>query len=333
MMREQRSTSRERVVRALTFQAVDRIPIENPFGGELERKYPSDVGSPPYIYPEGRCWGSRAKRGRRMDIWGCVWEAGEDGVTGEVKESPLRDGWDGLMTYRPPWEVLAGADLSAVNPACAASGRFMMSMWESMPNPFERMQHLRGTEQLFLDLACLEPEVYRLRDMVHDYFMKQLELWVKTDVDAVQIADDWGSQQALLIDPALWRSFFRPLYRDYCELAHAHGKYVLMHSDGYTADIIPDLIEIGVDAVNAQLFCMPIEELAARFAGKICFWGEIDRQRLLTSGTPGDVREAVRRVARAFMKEKRTGVVGQCFGGNGHRPENIEAVYDEWSKL
>lgn len=326
-------TSRERVRKALQFEEVGRIPIENGFDGELQRKYPSDSVEPPYRYPAGRSWGVANKKGRRMDIWGCIWEASEDGVCGEVKESPLAADWSGLDALKPPMEVLAGADLSQVNSFCAASEKFVISMWDCMPNPFERMQFLRGPEQLYMDLAYLDPEVYLLRDMVHDYFMKQMGMWVKKDVDAVYIADDWGAQQALLISPVLWRSFFKPLYKDYCDLAHAHGKHVLMHSDGYIADIIPDLIEIGVHAVNAQLFCMPIEELAAKFAGQICFWGEIDRQRLLSMGSPQEVRAAVRRVAAAFMKNKRTGVVGQCFNGKDHRIENCEAVYDEWSRL
>ena len=326
-------TSRERVAKALKFEEVDRIPIENAFR-ELAQKYPSDVAGPNYRYPVGRRCGVPYKQGRHTDIWGCVWEAGEDDVKGEVIDPLLQVDWSRLKTYQPPWEIHQGADLSLVNPSCTTSDKFMISMWDdSMPHPFERMQHLRGSEQLFLDLAYLEPEVYLLRDMVHDFFMKQLALWVKTDVDGIQIADDWGAQQALLISPDLWRSFFKPLYRDYCDLAHAHGKFVLMHSDGYILDIIPDLIEIGVNAVNSQLFCMPVETLAERFAGKMCFWGEIDRQRLLPFGTPEDVRAAVRRVAKAFMRTKRTGLVGQVHGGKGYRPENIEAAYDEWSKV
>jgi len=327
-------TSRERVRRALTFEEVDRIPIENSFGGELERRFPSDVARPPFHYPAGRSWGVENQQGWRMDIWGCVWEAGEDGVCGEVKDPPFKSDWSALRSYQPPWEVLQGADLSQVNAACAASDRFMIPMWgDLIANPFERMQHLRGSEQLYLDLAHLEPELYRLRDMVHEYFLKQVEMWAKTDVDGIHLADDWGAQRALLISPALWRQFFKPLYRDYCNVAHAHGKLVLMHSDGYIAALLPDLIEVGVNAIDSQLFCMPIEDLAEKFAGRICFWGEIDRQRLLTSGTPDEVRAAVRRVAAAFLKNKRTGIVGQCFDGKGHRPENIEAVYDEWSKV
>ena len=325
-------TSRERVTKALRFEEVDRIPIENGFSA-LQAKYPSDVAEPPYRYPSGRSHGEQNSKGWYMDLWGCGWEAGEDGVCGEVKESPLMDGWGGLKTFQPPWEVLDGADLSQVNRACAESGKFMISKWASMPNPFERMQHLRGTEQLFMDLALLEPELFELRDKVHAYFLRQMDMWTRTDVDGVQLVDDWGSQEALLISPTLWRSFFKPLYKDYCDLAHSRGKLVLMHSDGFILDIIPDLIEIGVDALNAQIFCMPIETLGERFAGKICFWGEIDRQRLLTSGTPEEVRQGVRRVARAFLKERRTGVVGQCFWGKDHRPENCEAVYDEWSRI
>lgn len=327
-------TSRERVKRALRFEEVDRIPIENGFEGDLQRRYPSDIERPPFAYPAGRSWGVENRMGRRMDIWGCIWEAAEDGVCGEVRGSPLQGDWSALDGFRPPFEVLEGADLSRVNAACAASEKFMIPMWgELIANPFERMQHLRGTEQLYLDLAYLEPEIYRLRDMVHGYFMRQLEMWAKTDVDAVHLADDWGAQRSLLISPSLWRSFFKPLYRDYCSAAHARGKSVLMHSDGYIVDILPDLIEVGVDAVNAQLFCMPMEDIADRHAGRICFWGEIDRQRLLPFGTPDEVRAAVRRVAAAFLRKRRTGVVGQCFEGKGHRMENIEAVYDEWSRV
>lgn len=315
-------TSRERVVRALTFQPVDRIPTER-----------DDVSGPRYTYGPGRTLGQWYSKGRYVDAWGCVWEAAEDGVAGEVKEAPLRGGWSALTHFQPPWDVLAQADLSLVNPDCAASDKFMVPMWAPMPNPFERMQHLRGSEQLFLDLAYGEPELYRLRDMVHDYYLRQLRLWVATDIDGVHIADDWGSQTALLISPALWRAFFKPLYRDYCELAHAHGKYVVMHSDGYTASIIPDLIEIGIHALNLQLFCMDLEDLADRYAGKVAFWGEVDRQRLLTQGTTDEVRAAVRRLARAFLARGRTGVVGQCFWGKDHRPENMDAVYDEWQKV
>ena len=109
-----------------------------------------------------------------------------------------------------------------------------------------------------------ERELFRLRDMVHEYFQKQEELWLQAEVDAIHIADDWGTQQSLLISPDMWREYFKPCYREYCEMAHRHGKLVLMHSDGYILDILDDLVEIGVDAVNSQLQCMKRKCLISR---------------------------------------------------------------------
>ncbi|GIX07793.1 MAG: hypothetical protein KatS3mg115_2196 [Candidatus Poribacteria bacterium] len=100
--------------------------------------------------------------------------------------------------------------------------------------------------------------------------------------------DDWGSQTALLISPAQWREFFKPLYADYCRILHAADKFVFFHSDGHIEAIYGDLIEIGVDAINSQLFCMNIERLGRLYRGKVTFWGEIDRQGVLAFGTPQD---------------------------------------------
>ena len=65
--------------------------------------------------------------------------------------------------------------------------------------PFERMQFLRGTENLFLDLAYQPRELFQLRDQVHDYYLRDLRQWCATDVDGVMFMDDWGTQHALLI--------------------------------------------------------------------------------------------------------------------------------------
>jgi hypothetical protein len=119
------------------------------------------------------------------------------------------------------------------------------------------------------------------------------------------------------------------MYRDYCDLAKKAGKKVFFHSDGYIMDIYEDLIEIGVDAANSQLFCMPIEQIGRRFRGRITFWGEIDRQHILPLGKPADVRNAVARVRRA-LDDGRGGVIAQCEWGVNNPRENIEAVYEAW---
>ncbi len=334
--------SREIVKKALNFEETERIPVENTI--ELYKKYfnygssdksdgeefVNDIGYPEYSYGKGKADGIPYIGGAYIDEWGCTWNAGEDTVKGEVK-FPIITDWRKLDTFQPPWSVLEKADLSGVNRQCEQSEKFMIHMWGT--EPFQRMQYLRGTEALFMDLAYGDIEIFKLRDMVHEYYMKEVELWTNTDVDAIHLEDDWGTQQSLLISPNLWREFFKPIYKDYCDLARSKGKYVVMHSDGYIMEIIPDLIEIGVNAINAQLDCMDIDKIAEQFHGKIAIWGGFDRQYLLPFGTVEEVRKEVRRIANAFFKYKRTGIIGQCFWDKGGKEENIYAVYDEWSKI
>ncbi len=329
--------SRERVIRALTFERPDRAPRELWYlpGISMFRKdelsavlarYPSDIVAAPVHYARSpRAQGEPNVVGTYIDDWGCLWQVGQAGIIGEVKGPPLAD-WSALADYVPPFEVVEKADLSEVNPFCAQSDRFVIGHGVNL---FERMQYLRGTQALFMDLGYGADEVLRLRDMVHDYNMRVVTRLAATDVDAISIADDWGKQNGLLVAPALWRKVFKPMYADYCAASHAAGKFVFMHSDGDIMDIYPDLIEIGVDAINSQLFCMDIEEIGRRFRGQITFWGEIDRQGVLPFGTPDEVRAAVRRV-RAALDDGTGGVIAQCEWGLDMPRANIEAVFDTW---
>ncbi len=293
----------------------------------VRARFPSDFGNPDFTYGAAHLRnGTPNVVGSYRDEWGCVWQVAEDGVIGEVKQPPLAD-WSALAHLRPPYEMLEGADLSRVNASCVAS-----PLWMNAPTtirPFERMQFLRGTEALMMDMAWGRAEFLRLRDQVHAFYLAELRLWLGTDVDGVFFMDDWGSQQNLLISPAMWCEFFKPLYADYCRLVHAAGKRVFMHSDGQISAIFPDLIEIGVDALNSQLFCMDIEDLARRYKGKITFWGEIDRTWVLTRGDAETVRAAVRRVRRA-LDDGAGGLIAQCEWGIGAPRENIEAVFETW---
>lgn len=315
-------TSRELIKKALNFELCERIPTDR-----------DDATGPMFTYGIGRTSGvPEGTKGIRYDQWGVKWEASEDGVSGEVKGC-LIDDWSKLADFTPPYDVLDETDFTGVDEFCAATDKFIIPMWWANYNLFERMQNLRGTEQLLMDIADGEDEIYQLRKMVHDYFMRQGEMWAKTGVDGIHIADDWGSQTSLLISPDTWRRFFKPCYKEYCDMAHAHGKYVVFHSDGNIESIIGDLVEIGVNAVNSQLFCMDMEKIAAQYHGKIAFWGELDRQFALPFGTTDDCRKAVRKVADTFLKYGRTGIIGQAFWGKDIPAENLDAVYDEWSKI
>lgn len=332
-------TGRERVQRTLTFTNPDRVPrnlwtlpgVELFRAIELQKmrsEFPEDFSGPGLKYgPALKASGVPGRKGRYVDAWGCIWEAKEEGVTGEVKDPILGD-WENLSTLTPPMEIL-DTDWNVIDGARERTSNFILA--GTTIRPFERMQFLRGSENLYMDMAYGTAEFHKLKSLVHEFYLYELEHFVNRDVDGISFMDDWGAQHALLISPAMWRELFKPLYKEYCDLAHSRGKFVFMHSDGYISDIIPDLIEIGVDALNSQLFCMNIEDLGQKFRGKITFWGEIDRQHLLPFGSVEQVKEGVRRVKRA-LGDQSGGLIAQCEWGNIDPFENIQAVFEAWEE-
>ena len=333
-------TSRERVTAALKHEKIDRVPRDLwalPYimlfrNDELEavrNKFPMDIGraetSPGSSDTKLQ---KLARTGTYTDDWGSVWEIGEPGIIGEVKQPALTD-WSGLDTYQPPWNTISNRDLTHVNRDCDTADLFMISPVSA--RPFERLQFIRGTENVFLDLAYDTREIRKLIEMIHEFYLEDVRIWARSNVDAVFLMDDWGANRSLLIQPDMWREIFKPLYREYCEIIHDAGKFAFMHSDGHIEAIYGDLIEVGIDAINSQMFCMDIEGLAEHYKGKITFWGELDRQHVLPFGSTDDVRNAVNRV-RSALDDGHGGVIAQCEWGKDNSRENIEAVFEAWSE-
>ena len=334
-------TSRERVLKTLSFQNVDgRVPRQLwtlPWAHdhypdaleELNRTFPADLaGVSGHLKERPKTIGQPHEPGIYVDEWGSTFMNVQRGVIGEVKDPLIRgENWEDAGKAHFPVEWLT-IDRDRINRDCAADTLFHLS--GACPRPFEQLQFLRGTEALYIDLALDNPGLRAFLDRMHDFYCQWVTVWAKTDVDAISMMDDWGSQRSLLIDPAIWRRVFKPLYRDYIRIAREHGKKTFMHSDGYTLDILPDLIEIGLDAFNTQIFCIGIDQLAP-YRGQITFWGEIDRQHLLADASVEEVRAAVRHVDRTLWDNG--GCIAQCEFGAGARPENVRAVYETWQEL
>lgn len=330
---------KERVLACLNFESPDRaprdlwtVPYITLFQKEeydtLLKEFPLDIGatqSCPGIANEAE--DRYRKKGSYTDEWGCVWHLGEPGLAGEVK-NPLIDDWSKLSSIKPPYNIIDERDVSFINETCQKSNKFMLS--DVTARPFERMQFLRGTQELFYDLAYGSPEVSKLLKMIHEFYLADIESWCKTDIDGIVFMDDWGTNTALLISPAQWREMFKPLYKDYCDLIHSYGKYAFYHSDGFIEDIFEDFIDVGVDAINSQLYIMDIEGLAKKHKGRITLWGELDRQYIQPFGTIDDVKKGVKRIRDAF-DDGTGGVIAHCTWGKGDPVENIKTVYQSWN--
>ncbi len=333
-------TNRERVIKTLTFQNPDRAPRElwalpgvvrlrKDELDQMNNLFESDFTVSGGTYgPSELARGDCNSVGDYIDEWGVMWTNAEAGVVGEIKK-PILAEESAIGSYKLPWELLDKADLSHVEARYAKTSKFVKV--STHVRPFERLQFLRGTENVMVDLAYGTTSVMELLGRLHEFFVREIEMWAKTPVDGISFMDDWGSQTSLLISPSMWREIFKPLYAEYCRILHKAGKFTFFHSDGHIEAIFPDLIEIGIDAINSQLFCMNIENLGAKYRGKITFWGEIDRQHILPFGTPEQVRDAVRRV-RCALDNGRGGVIAQCEWGLNDPAANIASVFEAWNE-
>ncbi|MBI2914998.1 MAG: hypothetical protein HYY08_03620 [Firmicutes bacterium] len=327
--------SRERVTRTLTFARSDRIPVHlwtlpgtvSRYGERLRRlldSHPQDIIDTDYRDPllDPRHY----KAGEYQDAWGCTWRNLQDGIIGEVKQAPLSD-LRALTHYRAPLDSLAYGWDRVAESVKRRRDRFCLGGNVSL---FERMQFLRGTENLMMDLAEGRPEADTLLGIVFDFYKKFVGRWLEFDIDGVGFFDDWGHQSALLISPSIWRRVFKPAYRQLIQTVKASGRFVFFHSDGHISEIYQDLIDLGVDALNSQLWCMGVPELASRFAGKVTFWGEISRQDILPKGTPSDVRAAAQLMKdRLFVNGG--GLIGQSEAGPDVPFENIRELLLCWN--
>ncbi len=333
-------TSKQIVRKTLEFDSPERVPnslwtlpwANIHYPEELRRIRESFIWdfaktSPEYKkIPETK--GDMNAIGTATDAWGCIFENRQTGVIGEVKTPVVTDdNWEDTQKVHIPTEWLA-FDIEDVNRQCVPLNDKFIS-GGCCPRPFERLQFIRGTENLYMDLMYQPKGLTKFISIMHEFYCEVMEKWAKTDVDYLNIMDDWGSQNSLLINPKLWVEMFKPLYKDYVDIAHSHGKKLFMHSDGYILDIYPHLIEIGVDALNSQIFCMGIENLA-QYKGKITFWGEIDRQNLLPNAPVQEINRQVKRVKKNLWDNG--GCIAQCEFGPGGRPENVYEVFKAWNE-
>lgn len=328
-------TSRERVIATITFKGSDRIPIDvwpvsasfiryGKIVKELFEKHPIDFVNPNYPtkWEQGKLH-PLFRLGTYTDEWGVVWENRNEGYSGMDKVHPLEN-WSKLKSFKPP----ATESLTFYSDhSFRAPDKFCLGVG---PSFFHRMCWLRGMENLLVDLIDDVAEVHQLRDMLLEHFARQVSLLAKTDVDGIILFDDWGSQSQLLIPPELWRSFFKPVYRELFAICKKADKFIFFHCDGYIVEIMEDFIEMGVDALNSQVWCMGPELLGQKFRGRITFWGEISRQDTMPHGSPDDICAAAREM-KEHLGTPAGGLIGQG-QVDGLTPfENIEALLTAWN--
>ena len=246
--------------------------------------------------------------GRVVDEWGIVYQKHEEAQTHFVveNESPLH-----RVSSREEIEKYAWPDpadpsrylgLKEIAKGYQDEGFGVVLNTPLMVMTFT--QWLRGLEQFMLDTVLNPSLLEYLMDKILEILLEMTRLLleeVNPYVDVIVIGDDLSHQGGLTYSPDMYRKLFKPRHRAIVQFLRKHGgeAKILYHCCGAAKLLLADLIEIGIDAYNpVQVSAMGMDDtrkLKETYGGDLTFWGGIDTQRVMSFGTPEDVRKEVRR--------------------------------------
>ncbi len=315
---------RERVIRSIEFKTPDRYPVlratypasliahGKPLF-EIFKKYLCDFnGSIPTVPERMLNQDPKNYRAEFVCPWGSTWEEKELGILGQVIH-PALDDWDKLKGFRfpaPPFSDKESFEIEKERIEKHKETRYALGSYDYRYAEylqgfsfFQRLFFLRGYENLMIDISEDRDELHILADRVIDYLTEAVRIAMDMGVDGILFADDWGTQSSLMINPSYWRSFFKPRYQKLFDFINRRNVHIFFHTDGHTMDIIPDLIDMGVDVINPQFSCMDLKQLAEITRGKVCMLTDLDRQYLLPKGSPEEIHTYVEKVIRLFGTE------------------------------
>ncbi|MHB0874754.1 MAG: uroporphyrinogen decarboxylase family protein [Anaerolineae bacterium] len=338
-------TPKERVLRNYTFQPIDRFTIDFAACSEVYRRLQEHFGVATdlelmerlhvdFRYPKPEWVGPALvdAQGRPTDYFR-IPRGGNVGDFGYAIEHPLADVSSLAQVEAYAWPEADMWDYTRYTEACRSFPEHAVlgGAWGWF---FEAAAELVGMERWFLLL-------YDQPDLAHAILGKVVGFMEATSemmfaragryIDICFTGDDYGLQSGPMLSPRLFATFVRPYLQRLYDVGRRHGKLIMQHSCGSVATLIPTLMEMGLNVlepVQVGAAGMDAAGLARTYGGRVCFHGSIDTQSTLPFGTPGEVREEVRRRVETFRPYG-----GFTIGPSQHLLpeipiENIVAMYD-----
>lgn len=276
-----------------------------------------------------------------MAIWGIETGAvdyGSGTYTDEIARSPLAGVEEPEAFDDYPWPVVGQFDyaaMQAVRQERDPEGRRAVRI--QVGNPFEIYSWMTGMEEAFMNLVA-EPELVEA-GMAHinRFFIENLRRQVEAlgpEIELAWIGDDLGAQQGPLISEKVYRSVIQPFHRELCaEIRRLLPDTVIQyHTDGSVFALVPDLLEAGVQMLEAvQVECAQMEPsaLTEAYGDRLMFQGAISVQQVLPHGTPEEVHRACRELIATLGRGGGYLAAPSHAVQAGTPPENILAMLEE----
>ena len=281
------------------------LGYEADVGARLDEHFGGDAWRQKFIPYIAHCGGvtrsvdEKIDETHHRDAFGTVWRT--DQLPGAVTEPGLKSpSFEGYTFPSADTFLDPAAKVEAKRRVSESSDSLTMispgmCLWQSW--------YVRGFEQTLMDCAAEEDFYAELLDRFAELTLALVEACVDIPADAIMMGDDWGNQRGVMIGPDRWRKLYKPRYARIFQAIHDQGKLAVMHCCGSAADIMGDIVDIGLDvleSVQPEAAGMNPYGLKKAWGDKITFWGGLGSQSTIPFGTPDGIRREIRRL-RAEM--------------------------------
>ena len=226
--------------------------------------------------------------------WGVKRRLGQDGRYYQYIYHPLAEDKD-ISSYKFP-EVNA--------PGCFDTAQRTAELYGSKYALVADVQHffrhgweLRGFQQYLMDLYLNPKLVIDLNERLLEFKCQEIKIYISLGVRIIGLIGDIATQTGMLFSIAMWRKYFKPYMARLIEFARSLTKerlYFYFYSDGNCEEVIPDLIDIGIEILNpVQPECMSPSKIKKTYGKELILYGTISVQKTLPFGSPEDVRNEV----------------------------------------
>lgn len=272
-------------------------------------------------------------RGTEEDPEYCWLPAGREGKTeGGIDSQVYLEDWEDTELVEEMYAKFPSPDTANIFPGKEKidHAKYVVGHWFYCL--FERHWSIRGMENALTDFYLYPEEVHRLYQKLTDFYIRIMERFrEECGADGIFTSDDIGTQTGPFFSLEIFRTFFKPYYKQIIDKAHELGMHFWLHTCGNIELFMEDFIEIGLDVIHPiQKYTMDEKQIVRKYGGRICFLAGFDVQNIIPYGTPEDVRAEVRFLIDTFSRPDGRFMITMGNGStNDWKKESLQALYDE----
>lgn len=249
--------------------------------------------------------------GTGPDMWGVLWtnRGPNPMVDGNMVAKDFRlfdtmENWKEKVKF-PPIDFVPVGDI--MNGMLAGMGYKEGENFKEvlmLSGAWERMNQMIGMEEALVSFYEYPDEVHEFFNAMCEYKLHCIDIAYETvHPDCIYMHDDWGQNNNMMFSPEIWREFIKPIEERYIEKIHGYGMLYHHHSCGYITQIVPDLVEMGVDILDPLMVENDVEGLMKKYGNRMCFAGGIDNKIIDgCDSTPEERRAELERAFNTYSK-------------------------------